>query len=60
MFEEMVELKTEQSEAKETKESRLLGDAVNSEMRKEGEDISSMKGYVVGRKEKSKGSKTWA
>jgi hypothetical protein len=53
VFEERVELKTGKSGVEVRKESQLRGDVVSAEMRKEGGRYFSIKGHVVGRKEKS-------
>jgi hypothetical protein len=52
VFEERVQLKTGKNGAEMRKESLLRGDVVSAKMRKGGRYFS-IKGYVVGRKEKS-------
>jgi hypothetical protein len=53
VFEERVQLKTRKKGAEMRKESLLRGDVVSAKMRKEGGRYFSIKGHVVGRKEKS-------
>jgi hypothetical protein len=53
VFEERVQLKTGKNGAEMRKESLLRGDVVSAKMRKERGRYFSIKGHVVGRKEKS-------